>query len=321
MPKGALEQNRVETGLAQLRDQIRDIELGITSLKGRGGDVLRLLSLRDAIEDELVRREELGQDMRAERSRMDTVDNQIQRQAVAIMSELSRSGGLGAARQELDPPEEHWWWYLDLGVHERRRVSAKRMVITIVSVLVVVIGGGWLIDHFWGPEPGERAASGYTSQAEQFVYSGDYAQAIPLYEQALEAWPQEDDARVRLAVLYDITGDEQQAEQLFEQAQANIADEERYLLTVARAYQAAGLFDTALEYAEQALALDANSPEAVFIRGGIYESMGENQLAINDFEQAADLAADQGEDALYVLARTRMGMLMQSSPAQGLGGF
>ncbi|MBN1400407.1 MAG: tetratricopeptide repeat protein [Anaerolineae bacterium] len=323
MPKGALEQDiGIETALTKLRDMIRDLELQAYRLGGRGESAIETLRLRDRVERELESRRAAGMDVRAEQTRVETVDNMLRRQASILMGELRGMGGLEAARQEENPPEEYWWWYLDYEVSDRRRRLAVRSTIIIVAVLAVLLVGNYIMNRFFGMDPTEKAARNYSSQAEQILYEGgDRQEAIALYEQAIATYPEIPEAHATLAVLYEANGQEDEAAREFQIAREQLGDPVGLEITVARAYETVGNLDAALERVEAALALDPESPQAYFVRGSIYEAQQDTSQAIADFERASDLARERGEDALYVLARTRMAMLMQRAPSSGLGGF
>lgn len=96
-----------------------------------------------------------------------------------------------------------------------------------------------------------------------------------------------------------------------------------YLLALVRAYESVGRLDEAMVRVEESVELAPDLPQVYLMRGGVLEAMNQTSEAIADYEKAADLAQAQGEDALYVLARTRMGMLLQRAPSMGFpgGGF
>ena len=322
MPKGALTEDiGVETSLAKLRDLVRELELEVSRLAGAGEEALDVLHLRDRIEDELALRRAAHQDVRAEETRVQTVDNILERRAPLLMSELRSIGGLPGIRQRENPPEERWWYYLDLEVGEKRRKSAIRTSITIVAILVAVLGINFVMNRLSGLTPEEKVARGHMGSAEQAIVAGNVDEAITYYELALETDPSLGSAHASLGVLYELSGRTREAEASLAKARELIPELVQYLATVARAYETVGLTDKALDTIEQALEIDPDSAQATFIRGGIHESMGDSQQAIADFERASELARASGEDALYVLARTRMAMLMQRSPSGGLGGF
>ncbi len=70
--------------------------------------------------------------------------------------------------------------------------------------------------------------------------------------------------------------------------------------------------DKALEVVQQAVSIAPDASQVYLIRGGIYEAMGRLPDAVDDYNRSASLAQEHGEDTIYVLAKTRMGMLLQS---------
>jgi tetratricopeptide (TPR) repeat protein len=321
MPKGSNESEAIQTALSRLRDMIRELELDVTRLARRGEGVIDVLKRRDEIEVELRAREQIGHDVRAERTRVDTIDNTLRRRAPQIMSELSQVGGMEGARQRVNPPQDYWWWYTDIQVNDRRRKTAIRTLIAVVMLFVLFGGGSYILDRFFGMSPIEKEASGLISQAEQALYQGQPDKAIPLYEQAITVLPTQPDGYLYLGALYALKGRAADSDKMLTQAKTLIGNELSYTIALARAYEATAQLDQASAEIEKALAMNPDSAQAHFVRGGIYEAQNETSLALADFELASNLAQKSGEDALYVLARTRMAMLLQRAPSGGTGGF
>lgn len=321
MPKGAIEDTRSATAVVKLRQMIRELEIGAADLVGRRERVLDMLRLRDQVEQEMSRLQEGGLDLRPENTRTETVDNIFYRKAPIISRELRHVGGLSGARRAEQPLEEHWWWYLDQYWAERQRKRAIKSASIIVGVLVLIIAGNYVMTRFFGLSPLEREARGYVGQAEQFLRSGDTQKAIAEYEKAVAVLPTEGDTRATLGVLYELQGREDEAQEAFIAAEEAFGDRAEFLTSVARVYQNVGEPDLALAKIQEAVALAPESAQALLIRGGIYEALEKQAEALQDYELSAELARKAGEDALYVLARTRMAMLLQRAPAMtGPGG-
>jgi tetratricopeptide (TPR) repeat protein len=318
MPKGSLENNRVQTRMEQLREQIRQLEVGVAGL--HADNVLDMLRLRSQAETTVAEEEALGRDLRGERTRLATIDNMLERHATRVVTLAARRGGLRAAREQEAPPSGYWWWYLDDTVADRLRHSVVRAGAVIIGVVLVLLLGNYLLNTFFGMSPEEREAYGFTTMAEQMIYVGEYEEAIDRYEQAVEVIPDLPEAWVALAALYDVQGREDDHRAALARAETLVGDPLRLRLLLARQYETVQLLDVALAYAEQALELDPGSAEAHLIRGGIHDSLGNRELALADFEYASELARERGEDALYVLARTRMGMLLQQGDLALPGG-
>ncbi len=320
MPKGAIEDTRVSTAAAELRDMIHEFETDLVDLDGAGGDVIDLLRRRDKIGEEVSRLESEGLDLRPERTRIETIDNILSREANTIASEARAAGGLQAARKEEHPPESHWWWYLDEFVAEKRRKKIIKTATIVVSVLVVLITGNFLMDRFFGPSPQEKEARIYVNEAEQQFREGNYQQAIEEYERAVAITPSDGQAQAALGVLYELQGRPEEAEEAFRAAEDALGSRLEFLMTLAQTYMTAGEYDTALGKANEATELAPEAPRAYLIRGSIYESMEERAKAIDDFQRSADLAQSAGQDALYVLAKMRLATLLQQAPSSFPGG-
>jgi len=300
-----------------VREMIHDLEVGLASLRGRGQGVLDLLRLRDQLDARMAGLEAEGMDLRPERTRVETIDNILMRKAAEIESELGGSGGLAMARRQETPPEDHWWWYVDLHLAESRRKSFTKTAIIVVIVAMVLIVGNYVMDHFFGLSPTEKQARSFESAAEQYLREGEIDQAILEYEKAVAVMPDLAEAQLSLGVLYEIKGDTNKSRAALSAAEDAFPGRVDYLVSLASAYQAANQLDRAMATISEAVALEPNSAQAIFIRGGIEEQSNRLAEALTDYETAATLAQEQGQDALYVLAKTRMGMLLQRMPAMG----
>ena len=317
MPKGALDGARVVTASVKLRDAIRDMEIRLARLTGPGTRVRDILRLRDQIEGELARLEQGGMQLKPERTRIETIDNILYRKAPMIARELRGAGGLAKLRETENPPPERWWWFLDAYVAERQRKSAVKITSTIVALLLVVIAVNYVMTKYFGLDPVEKEARGYVNEAEQYLREGNRSQAILQYERALETLPSLGNARVNLGVLYELEGRTSDAADALAKGEQYVGEHTQYLLILAQAYEAVGELETAQAVAEEAVVYAPDSAHARFVRGGLREATGDERGALEDFEAASQLAQAEGEDAMFVLARMRFGMLLQRSSASG----
>lgn len=320
MPKGIVEDHRAATALVALRAAVREYEIGVANLAGRRENTLDLLHLRDRIEDDTAKLEADGLDLRPEWTRIETADGILMRKTPEVMRELGGIGGLAAVREAEHPDDSRWWYFLDLFRAEKQRQSLFR-TLRIVGVLVVLIlVFNFVMNHYFGLPPEQKAARGHVSMAEQHMYAGEFEEAIVEYENAIAIVPETGDAQVALGILYEMNGDTEASEAAFEAAETIIEDRATYLMTVAKTYELVMNYDLALEYIEEARALAPDSAQVYLIRGGIYEKQGATREAIADYEKSGELAQASGEDALFVLSRTRMGMLLQQAPNAGMPG-
>lgn len=321
MPKGVIEgqSQRIATGPTQLRDYLRDIEIALASY-GRGqGDLLTVLRLRDEIEEELAALDRAGIEVRPERTRLATVDNVLMRRAGRATRDLQALTPAAEARRQENPPEERWWWHLDAIWTGRVRRSVIKYGIIFVAAVVIVVGVDFVLSRLSGLSPTEKEAQRHTSAGEQYMFTARFDEAIAEYEQAVAVQPTLYDAYAALVALYTVQDRAAEAQAAAAQAEATAPSRSAYLQALARAYTAVNRLEEALAAAEEAVALEPDAPEPLLIRAGVYETAQRYDEAIADLDKCAKMALEQGKSALYVLAQTRLGMLLQSGPASGFG--
>jgi Flp pilus assembly protein TadD len=309
MPKGVIER-RSTSSFQQLEGSIRALELSVASLGNC--DPITVLDARSSIETDLDGLQELGRDVRAERSRLDTVDNVLRSNASTLVRRTGGAGGMAALRSQANPADDHWWWWLDEAVAESRRREAKRFVAIVVASAVILLGISFVLDRTGGT-PEEKQAAVFSSQGQQRIVQGDYEGAIEAYEQSVAALEPQPESWAALAVLYDIQGEPARARQALGRASELVAEPAVIEAVLARYYELAQDCQTALGRAQMAVDADPTLADAFLARGSALECLDRWEEAISDYEHASELASAQGQDALYVLARARMGMLLQMS--------
>ncbi|MHB1293900.1 MAG: tetratricopeptide repeat protein [Anaerolineae bacterium] len=311
MPKGAVLDTEAFTSVKQLRDMIRRLEIGAATPKGRGLEVLELLKTRDQAEDLMDRFAQEDIDLRPERSRLETIDGVLASKCSLLDRELRSIGGMAGARQQEKPSEDRTWWFSDLVKAEKQRRTLIRTSLIIAGLLLVLIVGNSVLDRLYGLSPLEKEARSFVTTAESSFANGDIDAAIAAYEQALAVDPSMADVQVNLAVLYETKGRTEDAAKALAAGEAASDTRVNYLLNLSQAYAGVGNMDKALLAANEAVAEGPDVARAYLQRGGLYEELGQNSPALDDYDRATSLATEQGEDALYVLARTRYGMLLQ----------
>ncbi len=313
---GTLQSSPAVTSLTQLRDAIRKLEVGVANPKGRGAGIIDLFKLRDETELGLGMLASERADLRAEMTRLETVDAGLRRRAPVILRELRRAGGLAAAREREQPPTAHWWWYLDITYTEERRRRLKRSLLTVLALVVIIGGGIYTVERVWGLSPVERQARQHVATAENYLAQGEIDAAIDEYQQATAVQPDFAEPYTYLAALYDIQGREDEAQQAYATAEKLYEDPILSQEELAQAYLMLGRPDKVYETVDRILEQDPESMRAYYIRAGAYEIQDDGENALADLERAADLAHEQGNEALYVLAKTRIGNLLQKMGAQ-----
>ncbi len=299
----------------KLQKMLHQCEVAVAQLEGSGKKALSLLKLLDEIKGLMQQLEESGADLRPEKVRILTVENLLRTKAGILLKEMRAVGGLARARQEVNPDESRWWWYLDRQVREQRRQTIRRWLTTggVVAVLVVVAVAAYLA--FLAPSPEERERYDHLARAEQLREGGDLAGAVTEYEAARALAPDEPEAHLWLGVLYEEQGRKDEASKSFARARELLGNEVDFLVQRGMIYTQMGKAEATVADANAALALDPESAMAHFLLGGAFEAQGKVMEAYEEFERAAELADQAGDSALFVQARMRTGMLLQSPPA------
>jgi cytochrome c-type biogenesis protein CcmH/NrfG len=275
-------------------------------------EVIELLGWLDQIASLVDHLEADGVDLRSERTRLESLEGSVHRQAGAIVRRAGQA--IAEKRQEIEPSEDRWWWWLDRMVMEAARQRVVRGALTVGIVAAVALMAYSLFNIFLPTDPEVEKAQGYQLTAERFVMDGNWASAEAQFTEALKHTPKD----VMLWTWLGITREEQDNQQGADEAFAHARDvagtELTYRLARGQAYTQANLPAKALAEAEKAVALEPDSAQAHFILAGAYESSGRALDAINEFEKVSGMA-ENTDPQLVVLSRMRMGMLMQSGAA------
>jgi len=307
-----------------LRLALREAELLIADLPRAGREeVLRYIALLDDIEEAVPRLEsQYGVDLKPERTRLETLENITRSKARRLVGEAGASV-LAQARLRLDPPDEKWWWYLDRMVAEQRQETVRRWSKRGLLGAVLLLVGLLAYNRFLAPSPEEQAFSMRSSAGEGYLVQGDFEAALPELEAAVALNPQDVGARLQLAVAYEQLGRADDAAEQLDWGRQLAGSEADYYASLSLVYYRLGVggiewaSEKAYEAAEAAVMADDGSALAHFALASAYELQGENAKAIEEFELASNISQDA---SLTVMARMRMGMLMQS-PGDSMGGF
>ncbi len=297
-----------------LRDLITQAELIVANLRGAGPRAQTLLFLLDAIDGLVARLQETGVDQRPEAARIETVERLLLSKDSTLVSQMRSVGGLEAARKAFKPDSGRWWWYLDQRVAERHRQQLRRGLIWLGGIVGVLLVFSLLYRYVFPPDPRQVAVMEKSNLAEQALQQGDLAKATDLYREAAQVMPEDPELQVWIGVLEEKQGHADAANQAYATAEQLYKDQARYLVARGMSRLRLGDLDPALADAQAALVANPESAEATFLLGGVYEAKGMRLEALDAFQKTAELAERANNSSLIVLAKTRMGMLMQSAP-------
>jgi tetratricopeptide (TPR) repeat protein len=300
----------------QLRELLSDSEKLVVSLRGRGAEAQVLLDNLDAIEEVWPKLEAAGVDLRPEAGRRETLHAAVRNNAPALVRELSAAGGIAALRRaKYGEQPAPWWWHLDEELQAQREHRLRRAAIGIGAVVLVGALAIFLFQRLFPVDPNLQKSVSAVIGGQQNLQEGDLEGALAEFQEAVRLTPDDPEPWAWLGVVQQQLGMAQEAEESNARLRALIPDEVTYHNMRSQVLAAIGMSDEAIVAAQAALALDPESPEAYFNLGSAYENQGQIQDAIKNMELASQYAEARGKSELTVVARYRMGMLMQQFSA------
>lgn len=276
--------------------------------------VRELFGWLDQIADLWPILESSGVDLRAERVRWDSLQGAVRQRAPRLLREWQGPQSLVEARQSVRPEQSHWWWWIDQAVsQDRQRRLIKGLAITAAVVGVVALGA-FLLAKLFPVDPKVRETYRLQTEAEAALMNGDLPKAGEFLRQAVAISPEDVTLQIAQGAVAETLGDQKIAEEAWAQARSLLSgDEARFLTLRGRSYLQVNQPQKAIEDELAALAIDPNSALAYFALGGGYEMTDQMQQALDAYTKASELATDS-DPQLTVLAKTRMGALMQRIP-------
>jgi len=305
----------------QLRTQLQSLEDRAVHLprQNRAG-VLAYFGELDSVQQQLTQLITAGGTFTAESVRLADLQTRIARHAGQLLNAIGGAAELRTARPANVSRESHPWWFVD-EIAAEKKTRARKRLFTILGVagaivLAVVIAFNTVLK----PDPAVVAKTRHFEKALELVTEQqNYPAALAEIEQALAAVPDDEDSLVFKAVLLNQMGRTAEAKNLLAKANARADDPAYVPLARGRLLQQLGKPAEALSLAQQVLKTHPDSAEAWFLAGQVYSQQGDTQQAYNAFSKASELALAQGNNSLYVIAKTNLTYL---SPLGGgnLGG-
>ena len=294
--------------LNNLRKMIEEYKDCVLNIDYPDREIIKMLTLRDEIENLLLNLEKRGTDLEADRVRLETFDVIIRKQMKKVHRKLTTSLNPLPYREERKIPRSHWWWYLDELLREKRVQARKRWLIrggiAAVALLAVYIVLTRIV-----PQPKQSVI--YQGQANQLYQEGKLDEAIEIYKKAQDLEPDDSAIPLMLGITYEDKGLLDRANDYFERARLLSSQEIDFHNSRGMIYLQTGKLGKAILDAKKALEMAPNSALSHFLLGSIYETENRTAEAIFEYQIVSDL--DQNPQ-LTVMARFKMGMIMQRAP-------
>lgn len=294
--------------LDNLRKMIEEYKDCVLNIDYPDQEIIKMLILRDEIENLLLNLEKRGTDLEADRVRLETFDVIIRKKMKKVHRKLTTSLNPLPYREERKIPRSHWWWYLDELLREKRVQARKRWLIrggkAAIALLAVYIVLTRIV-----PQPKQSVI--YQGQANQLYQGRKLDEAINLYKKAQNLDTEDSVIPLMLGIIYEDKELLDEANSYFERAKLLSSQKIDFYNSRGMIYLQTGKLDKAILDAKKALEIAPNSALSHFLLGSIYEIENRTAEAIFEYQIVSDL--DQNPQ-LTVIARFKMGMIMQRAP-------
>lgn len=305
---GRQERQSLATSLRQELDEAERVVIQL-----RRDNVEPFLQLLDSIDRRFTQLASSGLDLRPEQTRWNSLQGRLQREAGRVMRAADAAGGLASLRAR-NAPAQGLWWHLDAVAAADRRRSIRRLgaaIGTAVASLALI----WSLFTFVIPAD---ANSVITSEAitelRQLAFEARWQHGLAIIAEA-KALLTEPNAELLIweAVVRGKLGQDARAEEALDEAKALVPSDRQvsFWWTLGMVRLDIGDLEEARAAGREALALDASDPQGYFLLGNVAEVEGDVPAAIELFEESYQLALESGANELAVIARIRMGTLLQ----------
>ncbi|MBN1639661.1 MAG: tetratricopeptide repeat protein [Anaerolineae bacterium] len=297
-----------------LRREIRAAEIEVAALDKNVGaqNVIALYRRLDRIEVGTGQLTAAGLDLRAEQARIETIHNTLGAKAPDVYRVIVRAGGWQWLRDQSEAAPDSWWWFLDHQVRQARAHRRRHALWGSLALVAVLIVAVLLYVRFLRPDRATRARLAYLNRAESLVEQGDYAGALSLYGEALALAPDDPEIYLMLGVLHEALEQEEHAAAYYAASELRYGERSVFLGAKSQRYLVLGWYEASETAALEAIELDRANAIAYCHLSSAYEAQGQISDAIEAVRRCAELAQEQGQDALYVTATTRLGLLLRA---------
>ena len=258
------------------------------------GEAQRFLALLDQIHDLAAQCTQAGLEIASEQVRIVALNARAMRDAERFMR---------AYGDTPIPPDSYFGPQLrDLALH--RQKNRSRSVVSTIAVIMVIIG---IMAYIIWTTP----ESANTTLILNAVISDDHAKALQIAQDQAQKFPTDSETLVWLSVLSALQGEQSAAQAAWQSAIKNSENPDSLIYLRGNDLLLVGEYDQASADATTLQANPTTHPEGLFLAAGVAEAQGDVKTAIELMRKTADAAEAAGRAEFAVMARIRMGGLMQ----------
>jgi hypothetical protein len=258
------------------------------------GEAQRFLALLDQIHDLAAQCTQAGLEIASEQVRIVALNARAMRDAERFMR---------AYGDTPIPPDSYFGPQLrDLALH--RQKNRSRSIASTIAVIMVIIG---IMAYIIWTTP----ESANTTLILNAVISDDHAKALQIAQEQAQKFPTDSETLVWLSVLSALQGEQSAAQAAWQSALKNSENPDSLIYLRGNDLLLVGEYDQASADATTLQANPTTHPEGLFLAAGVAEAQGDVKTAIELMRKTADAAEAAGRAEFAVMARIRMGGLMQ----------
>ena len=258
------------------------------------GEAQRFLALLDQIHDLAAQCTQAGLEIASEQVRIVALNARALRDAERFMRAYGNTP---------IPTDSYFGPQLrDLALH--RQKTRRRNIFTTIAIVLTIIGiMGYVV--WTTPE------SANTTLILNAVISADHTEALQIAQDQAQKFPTDSETLVWLSVLSALQGDQSAAQVAWQSALKNSETPDSLIYLRGNDLLLVGQYDQASADATTLQANPITNPEGLFLAAGVAEAQGDVKTAIELMRKTADAAEAAGRAEFAVMARIRMGGLMQ----------
>ena len=258
------------------------------------GEAQRFLALLDQIHDLAAQCTQAGLEIASEQVRIVALNARAMRDAERFMRAYGNT--------PISPDSYFGPQLRDLALH--RQKNRSRSVVSTIAVIMVIIG---IMAYIIWTTP----ESANTTLILNAVISDDHAKALQIAQDQAQKFPTDSETLVWLSVLSALQGEQSAAQAAWQSAIKNSDAPESLIYLRGNDLLLVGEYDQASADATTLQANPTTHPEGLFLAAGVAEAQGDVKTAIELMRKTADAAEAAGRAEFAVMARIRMGGLMQ----------
>jgi len=258
------------------------------------GEAQRFLALLDQIHDLAAQCTQAGLEIASEQVRIVALNARALRDAERFMRAYGNTP---------IPTDSYFGPQLrDLALH--RQKNRRRSIFTTIAIVLTVIG---IMAYVVWTTP----ESANTTLILNAVISADHTEALQIAQDQAQKFPTDSETLVWLSVLSALKGDQSAAQVAWQSALKNSETPDSLIYLRGNDLLLVGQYDQASADATTLQANPITNPEGLFLAAGVAEAQGDVKTAIELMRKTADAAEAAGRAEFAVMARIRMGGLMQ----------